>query len=58
MAIMEAVEIRRLALLAGAFALALSAIGCASSTGPLASHGADRVPTWNPRNDTTIDSPG
>jgi F0F1-type ATP synthase membrane subunit c/vacuolar-type H+-ATPase subunit K len=58
MAMMGIVGARKLVLLAAALALALATMGCAGSQGPLSSHGVDRVPTWNPRNDTTIDSPG
>jgi hypothetical protein len=48
---MEAVGIGKLVLLAVALALALSMTGCAATaTGqsPLASHGVDYVPSFNP----------
>lgn len=49
MATIESVGIRKPVLLAIAFALALSIIGCATtSAGPLMSYGVDYAPTFNP----------
>ncbi len=52
MTTMEAIGIRKLALLTVVFALALSTMGCAAgaagSAGPLSSHGVDYAPSFNP----------
>ena len=48
MAMMKALGARKLMLLAASLLLALATMGCASSAGPLSSHGASRVPTFNP----------
>jgi hypothetical protein len=46
---MQAAGTRKLMLLAGAFALALSMMGCASPQGsPLSSHGVAQVRAFNP----------
>jgi hypothetical protein len=45
MAMLESIGARKLAVLAVALALALSATGCA--TGPLGSHGTDYIPAFD-----------
>jgi hypothetical protein len=48
-AMMQAAGTRKFMLLAGAFALVLSVMGCATPQGsPLSSHGVARVRTFNP----------
>ena len=47
MKMLEAIGIGRLMLLAVALALALATMGCAT-TGPLATHGVDYAPSFNP----------
>lgn len=46
MTMMEAVATRKLVRLAAALLLALFTMGCATSQGPLSSHGVDHVPPF------------